>query len=99
MISIPLLIGIGIDYGVHYIHRYVQEGKGSNRTVLESTGRAIFLASLTNICGFASLLIAQHRGLYSFGLVLSVGIFLCFLVTIFMLPAMIEWLEKKGIKI
>jgi len=99
MISIPLLIGIGIDYGVHYIHRYVQEGKGSNRAVLESTGRAIFLAALTNICGFTSLLVAQHRGLYSFGLVLSLGIFLCFLVTIFMLPTMIEWLEKKGIKI
>ena len=38
---VPLIIGIGIDDGVHILHRYRLEGAGSMPLVLRTTGRAI----------------------------------------------------------
>ncbi|MEM7229061.1 MAG: MMPL family transporter [Planctomycetota bacterium] len=69
--AIPILIGIGVDNGVHVVHRR-REGGGRSE-VLGSTGRAILTTSLTTTLGFGTLLLASHRGLQSLGAVLVIG--------------------------
>jgi len=88
VIALPLIIGIGIDDGVHLIHRYRVEGGGGVRTIFANTGKAILLTSLTTMIGFGSLIFMTHRGMASMGTVLTIGIGSCFITTLlFLAPA------------
>jgi len=97
VIGFPLLVGIGIDDGVHVIHRYRREGKLKLSYSISSIGKAILLTSITTILGFASLLQSDYRGYIGLGLVVAIGIGLCFITSILLLPAImkIAWGGKK----
>jgi len=86
LVAVPLIIGVGIDNGVHVIHRIRLEGRAGMRVVLRHTGRAIFIASLTTMIGFGSLALASHRGLASLGLVLLLGVGACLITSTVVLP-------------
>ena len=55
---------------------------------------AIVLTSLTSMIGFGSMMIAAHRGLYSVGLVLVIGVGSCLFVSLVPLPAILTVLRK-----
>ena len=74
LVAVPLVIGVGIDNGVHIVHRVRLEGDRGMSVVLRHTGRAILIASLTTMIGFGSLALASHRGMASLGLVLLLGV-------------------------
>jgi hypothetical protein len=95
VMGIPMIVGIGIDDGVHLLHRYKYEGLNKTPVVLKSTGKAILLTSLTTMAGFGSLLIATYRGFASLGMLLAIGVASCFLTTILFLPSIIG-LTKRG---
>lgn len=92
--ALPLIIGIGIDDGVHVLHRYRIEGRGSMPLVLKYTGRAILLTSLTTMIGFGSMGLASHRGLAGLGKTLFFGVGCCFLSSVIVLPAIITLWER-----
>ncbi|MCD4770051.1 MAG: MMPL family transporter [Bacteroidales bacterium] len=95
LMGIPMIVGIGIDFGVHFMHRYRIEGKGKIREVIASTGKAIMVTSLTTMAGFGSLMVAKYRGLGSLGILLTLGVAACFLTTMLFLPAILGWMEKR----
>jgi hopanoid biosynthesis associated RND transporter like protein HpnN len=86
LVAIPLIIGIGIDNGVHVIHRVRLEGEAGMTVVLRHTGRAILIASLTTMIGFGSLALASHQGLASLGKVLLLGVGSCLVTSTLILP-------------
>lgn len=90
----PLIIGIGIDDGVHIMHRYKKEGIGSIPLVLKCTGRSIFLTSLTTAIAFGSMAFSVRRGISSAGLILAIGVMLCFITSVTLLPAILTLYEK-----
>jgi len=99
LVILPLIIGIGVVNGVHIVHRF-REDRDSGTTVLsKSTGQAVVLSSLTTIIGFGSLMIADHQGVYSLGLVLSIGVGSCMLTSITLLPALLKLSWAKGWKV
>ena len=89
VMGIPLIVGIGIDDGVHIVHRYKVEGFLKTPLVLASTGKAVLLTSLTTIAGFGSMMITSYRGFVSLGALLSFGVAACFLTTVLFLPSII----------
>ena len=93
MIALPVIIGIGIDDGVHFFHRYLQEGKGGLKRAVTSVGRAMLMTSLTTMIGFGSLMFYLMQGMASFGLALFLGVGACFVVTITLLPALTAIVE------
>ncbi len=95
VIVIPLILGIGIDDGVHLLHRYRVEGAGKIGAVFTSTGKAVMLTSLTTMLAFGSLLFATYRGLGSMGSALFIGVGTCFLTSILILPALLKITEKS----
>ncbi len=92
-IATPIILGIGIDDGVHALHRYREEaGRGSDRTArsFRLVGKAILLTSLTTMIGFGSVAFYEMRGMASFGRVLFMGVGMCFVATIFVLPPLLR---------
>ena len=79
LMGIPMIVGIGIDDGVHLLHRYRVEGLTKTPIVLKSTGKAIMLTSITTMVGFGSLMLAKYRGFGSLGSLLVLGVFACFM--------------------
>ena len=61
LIALPLILGIGVDYGVHIVHEF-RECKGPYR-MSPGTAVAVLVDALTTIVGFGSLMIASHQGL------------------------------------
>ena len=96
IMAIPMIIGIGIDDGVHIVHRYQIEGFKSHKQVFASTGRAVFLTSVTTMVGFGSLWFATYRGLGSMGIALFIGVGTCFLASVFVIPALLGRIKKKS---
>ena len=86
LVAVPLIIGVGIDNGVHVIHRVRLEGRQGMNVVLRHTGRAILIASLTTMIGFGSLALASHRGMASLGAVLLLGVGSCLVTSTVVLP-------------
>ena len=95
--AVPLVLGIGIDDGVHIIHRYRREGNFD--VTLSRTGRAVFLTSLTTGIGFGSMIFARMQGFSSMGIALMVGVAACFLTSVFFLPALVRVVERWGLKV
>jgi predicted RND superfamily exporter protein len=85
MIVVPILLGIGVDDGMHIVTR-VGEGEPLE-TVWRHTGWNIFGAILTDVFGFGALAFAEHPGLASFGRVALVGLGMNLLICVVLLPA------------
>ncbi len=88
MIALPLILGIGIDYGVHIVHDW-REQKGRFR-MTPSTCVAVVVDGLTTIVGFGALMIADHQGIQSLGRVLTIGISCCMFTSLVMLPGLLR---------
>jgi predicted RND superfamily exporter protein len=95
VMGLPMILGIGIDDGVHIVHRWRHEGNGRIPIVFASTGKAIMLTSLTTMLAFGSLLFSIWRGFGQLGSALFIGVAACFVATVVILPALIGWIEKK----
>ncbi len=96
LVVLPTVLGIGDDSGIHIVHRYLEEGKGSITKVLYSTGEHITVSAFTTIVGFGGLLFSLHPGMESIGELAILGIFLTLLAALFLLPAVLRLLEWKA---
>ncbi len=102
LIALPVILGIGIDDGVHALHRY-REMTGERvdrvRDSFSRVGRAILLTSLTTMIGFGSIAFYTMRGMASFGMVLFLGVGFCFVATVLVLPAVMRVLTRNSTKL
>ncbi|HEY4759688.1 MAG TPA: MMPL family transporter, partial [Thermoguttaceae bacterium] len=93
MISLPLMLGMGVDNGVNIIYDFRRQ-KGKYQ-ISSSTAVAVMLNTLTTMVGFAVLMIADHRGLQSLGRVLTIGMACCLFSSLGILPALLVWITRN----
>ncbi len=100
--AIPVILGIGIDDGVHALHRFQENTSEGTMRVYDSfrfVGRAILLTTLTTMIGFGSLGFMPHVAMASFGITLMFGVGCCFITTVVFLPAVMRILGGTNIKV
>ncbi len=90
IVSLPLLLGIGIVYSVHIIHRHREEHYADIYKVVRTTGGAVTLAALTTMVGFGALITAAHGGARSVGLTMVIGVATCMVSAVVVLPALLK---------
>ena len=95
VMGLPMIIGIGIDYGVHVVHRWRIEETGKVNKIFASTGKAILLSAITTMLAFGSLIFSIWRGFGSLGGAMFIGVGACFLSTVIILSGIIGLLERK----
>ena len=87
---VPLIIGMGIDYGVHIVHRFTVENEDIG-VVFRYTGKGLLLSALTTMIGFGSLgLIGSFTGIASIGSILFLGITTCIVAALTLTPALLS---------
>jgi hypothetical protein len=92
IMTLPLVIGIGVTNGIQILNRYAEEGTPG--ILSRSTGKAVLVSGLTAIAGFGSLILAQHRGIRSLGIIMSTGIATCMIAALFFLPALLSLIGR-----
>lgn len=92
---IPMIIGIGIDDGVHFTNTFRHPDYHSPLRGWFQTGRAVVLTSLTTIAGFGSIILSHYPGLKSMGIVAVLGIAGCLLGSIVIMPAIFELRHRR----
>ncbi len=98
-----VLVGIGVDFGIHVVMRYVEaHGKGlgvedSVRMALLRTGPGVILGAVTSVCAFYSVLGSDFIGLAQLGLIGGTGVLFCLVSMMVVLPAMLLLAGKKNL--
>ena len=97
-----ILIGLGVDYAIHFTSRYREEiGSGntiagSTTSTLKSVGVALTLATLATIVGFLTNIVSPLPELKDFGILVSTGIFFAFFLVMTFVPAIRTLLDKRA---
>ena len=97
-----ILIGLGVDYAIHFTSRYREEiGSGNSITgstssTLKSVGIALTLATLATIVGFLTNIVSPLPELKDFGILVSTGIFFAFFLVMTFVPAIRTLLDKRS---
>jgi predicted RND superfamily exporter protein len=94
VIIIPLLLGIGIVYGIHMVHRVRGGGLPDGNLLRTGTARAVLLSALTTMASFGTLGFSSHLGMASLGQLLTLGIALVLLCNLVVLPALVRVTDK-----
>jgi hypothetical protein len=89
LVAVPLIIGIGVENGLHLVHRYREEGQGGPALIAGSTGQSVALFSLTTMIGFGSLMVGKYYGIFSMGLLLTLAVGSVLVASLVVLPLLL----------
>ncbi|MEO0614229.1 MAG: MMPL family transporter, partial [Pseudomonadota bacterium] len=101
VIVLPLLMGIGIDSGIHLVlrqrklKRKIDHADGQS-VYGTATPRAVLFSALTTVASFGSLMLSSHRGTASMGELLSISIGYTLVCTLIVLPAVFRFRERRA---
>jgi len=94
----PILLALGVSYGLHITNRYAEE-EGTKqekmKASLSSTGKAVFLSAVTTVIGFISLVFTPMAPIQTVGIALSGGIVVVYILTMFMVPNLTLLLDLR----
>ena len=97
-----ILIGLGVDYAIHFNSRYREEigsgnsVNGATSSTLKSVGIALTLATLATMVGFLTNIVSPLPELRDFGILVSVGIFFAFFLVMTFVPAIRTLLDRRA---
>lgn len=97
---LALLVGMGIDYGIHLFGRIKQETRAGRSlsdavyTSLHETGRALLVAAVTTIAALLVLLVGHFEGFREFGVVASFGLAVCAACAMLVIPPLVFVIER-----
>nr|ABZ10102.1 putative Patched family protein [uncultured marine microorganism HF4000_APKG10F17] len=88
-----LLVGLGVDYGIHLVMRYREElvedwniDKASSSSIM-FVGSALLLATTTTMVGFLSNVASDLTPIREFGIQVAIGVLSAFLIFVTFIPA------------
>jgi len=87
--AIPLIVGIGIDNGIHLVRRYLESGRSDIVVIAKASGAALIQSNLTTIVGFGALMASSFKPLAEMGLVTALGVVLALAAALLMIPALL----------
>ena len=97
VIVLPLLLGMGVDNGLHVVGRFRETGSIAD-VYKSSTPRAVLVSVLTTLMSFVALAFAAHRGMASMGHLLAIAIGFILFATLIVLPALLAWRVQNQVK-
>ena len=95
IIGLPLLLGIGVDSGIHITERFYEEKNTQTNIYITSSMKGVIISSLTTIFSIGNLAFSSHQGTASMGLLLSVGLISMMFATMKVLPSFLIWRDSS----
>ncbi|MEQ8938985.1 MAG: MMPL family transporter, partial [Gammaproteobacteria bacterium] len=95
IIGLPLLLGIGVDSGIHIANRFRQEHGNGGNIFMTSASRGVLVSSMTTVCSIGNLAFSAHTGTATMGLLLTLGLLAMMVSTMVVLPSFLIWHSKR----
>lgn len=95
VLFVPLILGEGVEFGIIILMRWQLEESARSITLPASTAKGVALAALTTTVGFGSLMVSGHNGVFSLGLLATVGSLSVLIASLSFLPAFIRVMERE----
>jgi predicted RND superfamily exporter protein len=93
--AVMTFVGIGVDYGIHMVHRFHHTPPAQADTVIAQLGPVILVAGAITLLGFGTLVTSSYGPLRSLGVVSSVLVVTLMFSTLLVLPALLLRRLKK----
>ncbi len=88
--GLPLILGAAAEYGLNIVLRFMEGRDHGGPLIARSTMMAVLVSGLTTIVGFGSLMIADHRGIFGLGLLLTLGTATSLIAALVVLPVLLR---------
>lgn len=89
VIVLPLILGLGVDNGIHFVMRWREEGDMA-AVMRSATLRAIVMSGLTTLASFGTLATVGNGAISGMGIMLMVGISAILVSMVGLLPALVS---------
>jgi hopanoid biosynthesis associated RND transporter like protein HpnN len=90
VLVLPLMFGVGVDSGIHLVHRSHLPLPAGESLMGTTTARAVFYSASTTLVSFGTLTFSSHRGMQSLGITLTIAMIATVLSNLVVLPALID---------
>jgi hypothetical protein len=98
VIALPLILGVGVDYGVYLVQRGRDAEAARGGLLRTGTARAVLYGALITMANFGNLMLARHPGMVSMGALLTIGLAMTLLCALVLLPSLLAWRYGGGPK-
>jgi hopanoid biosynthesis associated RND transporter like protein HpnN len=88
--GLPLILGAAAEFGLNVVLRFMEDREHGGPLIARSTIMAVLVNGLTTIVGFGSLMIADHRGIFGLGLLLTIGMVTSLIAALVVLPVLLR---------
>jgi len=93
---LPLLLGVGVDSGLHMVHRARSVSVVSGALLGSTTAQGVTFSALTTLASFGTLVLAAHRGIASLGTLLVIGMVFTLIGNLVVLPALLTFARLRA---
>jgi hopanoid biosynthesis associated RND transporter like protein HpnN len=97
--GLPLIIGTSAEFGLNVVLRYLEGRAHGGPLVARSTVMAVLLSGGQTMVGFGSLMIATHRGIFSLGVLLTIGMACGLVAALVVLPVILRRLVPRSCRL
>ncbi|HZO38442.1 MAG TPA: MMPL family transporter [Methylomirabilota bacterium] len=94
--GLPLILGAAAEYGVNIVLRFMEGRDHGGPLIARSTMMAVLVSGLTTIVGFGTLMIADHRGIFGLGLLLTLGTTTSLIAALVVLPVLLRMVPVRA---
>jgi hopanoid biosynthesis associated RND transporter like protein HpnN len=94
--ALPLILGAASEYGLNIVIRSIEGLDHGGPLIARSTLMAVLVNGLTTIVGFGSLMVADHRGIFGLGLLLTLGTVTSLIAALVVLPVLLRLTHRPG---
>jgi predicted RND superfamily exporter protein len=94
--GLPLILGVAVEYGLNVVIRYGEGWHDASAPLIgRSTIMGVFVNGLSNIAGFGSLMLADHRGIFGLGLLITLGTAASLAAALVVLPVLLRLIRPR----
>jgi uncharacterized protein len=93
--GLPLILGAAAEYGLNIVLRFMEGRDHGGPLIARSTMMAVLVSGLTTIAGFGSLMVADHRGIFGLGLLLTLGTATSLIAALVVLPVLLRMVPAR----
>ena len=93
--GLPLIIGTASEFGLNVVLRFMEDREHGGPLLSRSTVMAVLVNGLTTIAGFGSMMVADHRGIFGLGLLLTIGTITSLVAALVVLPTVLRLLPGR----
>jgi hypothetical protein len=94
--GLPLILGVAVEYGLNVVIRHGESWHDASAPLIgRSTIMGVLVNGLSNIAGFGSLMLADHRGIFGLGLLITLGTAASLVAALVVLPVLLQLVRPR----